>query len=380
MLADLIPKLAGMDQQDWGYKPRPSNAGPERCLRQMVYERIEQPKDKPRPGRSFLVLDDSSWHETLTADWIGKSAFTLHSQQMGFSLRGALKWRPSKAYQCSICGDPVSMQDMHGHIDGLLTDPLQVDRLWEMKALNHFTCERYNKTEEFPEDYFAQCAIYLRGLHELLPELREALLLIKNKNSSQYLEYLLDYDFGADLLTIKNLVRSSGEPTVFDGQLAQVRPSIVEKCLDKFKAVEKHAIDGTLPERPFEPDDWHCSYCAYQDTCWGSYIDEVRRYRKAEEGEALDGVIAELVRLYRDAKDLENEKGKEAEKLRAAIIMRLREHQIKYAMVGDFNVTLTVSGQKRIQWDEVPGVIQAELEKCKGLIPTERLTVKEVKS
>jgi len=81
MIADIIPKLAEFEREDWKYKPRPSNAGPERCIWQMVYHGLEAPKE-PLPGRALLVFDDSSWHEELTAGWIRKSAYKLHSEQM----------------------------------------------------------------------------------------------------------------------------------------------------------------------------------------------------------------------------------------------------------------------------------------------------------
>ena len=81
MLADLIIKIAGMEaKKEAEYRPRPSSAGPERCLRQLVY-RAQGITGKPIGNRFIMVLDDSSWHEELTADWIRKSAFQLLDQQ-----------------------------------------------------------------------------------------------------------------------------------------------------------------------------------------------------------------------------------------------------------------------------------------------------------
>ena len=82
MLADLIPKLAVMGAKpEQPYRPRPSSAGPERCIRQMVFHGLKIPRD-PLPGRALLFFDDSSWHEELTADWLRTSAYKVHSEQM----------------------------------------------------------------------------------------------------------------------------------------------------------------------------------------------------------------------------------------------------------------------------------------------------------
>lgn len=61
MIADVIPKLAEFERKDLSYRPRPSAAGPDRCIRQMVYHGLGIPKE-PLPGRALLVFDDSSWY------------------------------------------------------------------------------------------------------------------------------------------------------------------------------------------------------------------------------------------------------------------------------------------------------------------------------
>ena len=124
MLADVLLKVAGTEKREQEYRPRPSSAGPERCLRQQVYKARGQ-KGGPMGDRFVVVLDDSSWHEELTADWIRKTTFRLHSQQMEI-----------------ICGEAPHMGQIVpvlGHIDGIITDVTGVDRLWEHKAINYFT-------------------------------------------------------------------------------------------------------------------------------------------------------------------------------------------------------------------------------------------------
>ena len=56
---------------------------------------------------------------------------------------------------------------------------LGVDRLWEHKAINHFTFNKYWNGEN-PVDYFTQVGIYTNALTDIIP-VKEALLLIKIK-------------------------------------------------------------------------------------------------------------------------------------------------------------------------------------------------------
>ena len=60
MLADIIHKVAQcLHEENQPYHPRPSSCSPEfedapgRCIRQMVYHRLEVPH-RPLPGRAVL--------------------------------------------------------------------------------------------------------------------------------------------------------------------------------------------------------------------------------------------------------------------------------------------------------------------------------------
>ena len=85
MLVELLHKVAQMEDEDRepvDYYPRPSMAGPDRCIRQMVYLARGEEKEKALDGRVLHIFNDGHWHEELTIEWIQKTAFTLHSQQM----------------------------------------------------------------------------------------------------------------------------------------------------------------------------------------------------------------------------------------------------------------------------------------------------------
>jgi hypothetical protein len=137
MLAELIHPLALMEHQEWEYRPRPSNAGPDHCIRKLTYHARHAPAKSPS-GRFLVVLDDSTWHEELVLNWIAKSTFHLHSQQLELTCA-------TTTFQ----GQPFPIK---GHIDGVITDLLGIDRLLELKAVEHFTFTRFAEGN-YPTNY-----------------------------------------------------------------------------------------------------------------------------------------------------------------------------------------------------------------------------------
>jgi len=116
LISEVILKVAGMEaEESKPYYPRPSIAGPERCLRQMVYWASNTPRDKRISDRAIVVMNDSSFHETLTEDWLNKTAFRLHSQQMEVEIAELDFYNP-----------PFILK---GHIDGIITDMLGFEAL-----------------------------------------------------------------------------------------------------------------------------------------------------------------------------------------------------------------------------------------------------------
>src|SRR5437899_1997929 len=181
MIADLLHKIALMEQpEEHPYSPRASQAGPERCVRAMTYHRTGTNRDKPTAGRMYHVFDDSNWHAELVGQWIAHSAYDLHSKELAV-----------------ICYQDDAII-VRGRLDGIITDPLGTDRVLELKALNHFTWQRYASGEEFPEDYICQTCMYIRGIQRIA-SITEGLLLLKNKNTSQYVELLLRYNSHLDI-------------------------------------------------------------------------------------------------------------------------------------------------------------------------------------
>jgi hypothetical protein len=324
MLAEIIPKIAGMkavDEWDDGYRPRPSSAGPERCIRSMVYHGLGVPKS-PWPGRMVLTVDDSSWHEELTIDWIRQSAFQVHSGQMEID-----------------CPPPMTK----GHIDGIITDILGVDRLLEHKAINHFTFQKYWNNDELPLDYFTQCAIYISGLQKVNPAITEGILLIKNKHTAQYMEYVFYYpnDPEHDILTVVTKTNSNGETKDLKIHI----PEIVNNAVEKLNQVQKYIETNTLPKRPYDMDSWRCEYCGWGHECWSGYEKEFTEMKTQCE---LPNEIADTVRFYKELGSQKSEIEKQYKELSGKVKSIMKELNIREGRAGEYICKLSLSQVERL--------------------------------
>lgn len=321
MLADVIVKVAGMEREErHAYYPRPSLAGPERCIRQLVYWGNGTPADKEIADRFIMVLDDSSWHEQLTIDWIQKTAYQIHSQQM----------------EVSVSGHGINLI---GHIDGVVTDLLGIDRLFEHKAINHFSWQKYAKGTP-PLDNITQSCIYIKGLQAVNPDINETVLLMKNKNTAQYLEFIIGYDSSTDTATIKSISISYGEVS----PIGEVFENVVDGALLKFAKVDEHITAGTLPDRPFEfGTEFPCGYCSWQETCWANYEQEVKALSQSE---ADLNDMADAARFYKElGAQIDDMKGQQDE-IKKSITARLHELEARHGKAGEYEIKLILTNRK----------------------------------
>lgn len=348
MLAEIILKVAGMEKKSKSkYYPRPSIAGPERCLRQTVYWASGIPADKQMADRFVLVLDDSSWHEELTADWMRKTAYNLHSEQM-----------------------EVEVEGLKGHIDGIITDITGTDYLWEHKAINHFTFERYWKGT-WPLDYITQCCMYLRGLKKINPDMDIAVLLIKNKNTSQYIDMVIRYDAGSDTACIQSVTHSNGDKRQSkDKPLLEIK-NIISDALGKFVRVSEYACSKTLPDRPFEiGTTFPCDYCSWGKTCWEGYEKE---YLSLSTDVELTGEITNFCKYYLELNGHLKNMNKEKDDLKAQIKAILKEKEVSKGKAGEYTIHNRLQGRETIDKDLIPGdILSAAMKKTYSEILTIR--------
>lgn len=349
MLADIIHKVAEMtNEEEHAFYPRPSLAGPDRCIRQMVYHGLNIPR-APLPGRAVVIFNDSSFHEDLTADWIRKTAFQLHSEQMEVK-----------------CRAPMTS----GHIDGIITDLLGIDRLWEHKAINHFTFQKY-WGGEFPNDYLTQCAIYIDAIqtHDN-PELKGGLLLIKNKNTAQYMEFEIDYYPDTDCLMVFKATHSTGESKDIDHPVFD----IVKNACGKFNQVLEYIEKKTLPKRQYHiNDDWQCEYCGWASACWEGYEQEFKELSTEAD---LPNEIADTVRYYKELGAQKSEMEKEYKALSQKVKDILKQAGAREGKAGEYLVRLSLS---ETNWIDKDLLTPAEIERAtkKGFM--ERLYVSKIK-
>ncbi|MCE7975585.1 MAG: hypothetical protein DYH03_00130 [Nitrospira sp. NTP1] len=346
MLAELIHPLALMEHQEWEYRPRPSNAGPDHCIRKLTYHARHAPAKSPS-GRFLVVLDDSTWHEELVLNWIAKSTFHLHSQQLELTCA-------TTTFQ----GQPFPIK---GHIDGVITDLLGIDRLLELKAVEHFTFTRYAEGN-YPTNYLVQVVFYLVGLAALNPHIDEALLLIKNKNQSAFLEYRVRYDRENDHLTVLEITHSTGTRVYPHQDFV----GLYQEALRRFEEVEQYRDQDALPPRPYPNDDnFHCAYCPYQ-FCWEG-VDQVPIEGIAELRTGLVPAVEEYLNLQTELAAL-TPKQKRLDALKQQFKLELRTEGITRAEGHGYYIASSPYEQSKLD--------QTKLSKA----TIERATVKETYS
>jgi len=354
MLAELLHKIASQKYQEKEnnhYRPRPSLAGPERCIRQMVYWRLGIPAT-PLPGRAVVIFDDSSFHEELTADWIRQSAYKLHSQQM--------------VVEAQMDGFPFKLK---GKIDGILEDFEGNESLWEHKAVSHFSWQEMAKGEPHI-DYLAQDSIYLRGLHNVSPHIRDLILLIKNKNTAQYLEFIATYFYEQDELVVRSMHTST--EGMEETEINKSYPNIVKNCFEKFQAVEDFALQKNfpyiLPPRQYDKDHWRCEYCQYHETCWANYEAEFQAL-----GTGVDlSDLEELCAYYLETSSHVNEMRKENEELKEKIKKTLAEKGAREGTTQRYVIKNSLVKSCRIDKTMIPASI---LNLCEKENFYEKLTI-----
>lgn len=313
MLVEVIRKIAEETQEArQAYRHRPSNAC--KCIRQSVYHAMKV-ESKMLPGRALLVFDDSKWHEELTSDWIRKSAYRLHSEQMKVNVF------------------KVNHIMVGGSIDGMITDPVGKDYLLEIKSINHFTFQRIEKNPAEAHEYYVQCALYLSGLKQEVGVDLDAILLIKNKNTAQYQEYLIVPDRG-NAAKFTNIYTIEGSNK---GQFIYTIDNPVGTAWDRFNRIDECLSKNIIPERPYQRDDWHSSYCPYQEICWAGYEEEVAALPKGVDLEPYFN--REAIVKYFDCKKEYDDRSKELKEAKETLKNIMIEHKIQSGHIGDVEIT-----------------------------------------
>jgi hypothetical protein len=215
-------------------------------------------------------------------------------------------------------------------------------------------------------DHLTQGCLYLAGLQRINPELNEALLLVKNKNTSAYCEFRFTYDPKTDRCHVVELVASEGISRALDLHY----DGLVARALDKFDAVETYARRGELPPRPYRHDSWRCHYCPYAHRCWDSYPAEVRARSEAT---PLDPTVAPLLAEYAQAAAAKRESEAAMKRLRPQILQALEAHHTRTGLAGGYRATVTVQERPTLDESLIPEDVKQAARVMK-LVETLRVT------
>lgn len=347
MLVELIPKVLAEEEaqtrRSGGWRPRCSSAGTQRCVRKEVYKAHGMPA-KPFNGRTLLIFDDGHWHEELTIDKVQKTVYRHHSSQMAVDpvcIPGT-----HRGYICDMCSPKdaagtlipdkivrVEADMLHGHIDGIITDPMGKDVLFEHKSANHWSWERWMKGGEIPWDYVTQAALYVYGLRQVGSNMTQAILLIKNKNNSAYLEFIIECPTTLQPEPPTRIIEGSymeGDNAVqIEFLVGTERNNLIGSAIDRFAEVAKHRDANTVPPRPLPMGHWQCNWCEFADLCWEGYITSAKDRMDNPSAEAEGQLGADIV---------------EARELRT----RMTTDENRYKdLVKDIKVSMSADEQRR---------------------------------
>jgi hypothetical protein len=309
-LASIIKKIAAMEaeEQFQAWKPRLSAMGHwERCLRQDCYHSQGYKPDK-LSERSYLTMDDSSWHEELTFDWLRKGAVKVHSEQLEINKSG-----------------------FTGHIDCLITLMNGETILVEHKAVNRYSFDRILKGY-LPLDYITQVCHYLCS-HELRAlNVGSAILLMKCKDTARYLNFQVAYNHDKDSGMVELREEYSG-----NGELQWIIQGLFHKSWNEQSEIKVHKEFNTLPERPYRKgEDWQCDYCRYASYCWANYEYEVLGRDKRVE---CDAPLEEYFNVKRHVKSCEGD----LKKIRNTIMGIADREQADVIACGNYHARITVT-------------------------------------
>ncbi len=371
MFAETILGVAQLGIRPSTYRPRPSSAGPERCLRQLVYKGRGVPE--PPPGRRLaMIFRDGHAHEDTSLEFLKDSAFLMHSQQLPIDIDNAYWWRGDKpSYRCPDCSRAaghdvwIPPTRLHGHIDALATTILGDTYLFEHKAVVSHFFRRYWEEGKTPLDYFTQVVMYLRGLKEKGIVITAGALVIKNKDTGAILEFEFSYTHEPDMLTITAIIKAPGHEYK---PVCHQYPGLYEQALRRFEEVDRHITNRTLPPRLESSDDIRCEYCGHRDLCWEDYEAPTLTERliipetlkaQAEEFIELDDRLAPLKKRHKDLKD--------------TIKAEFGHLHIAQAYVGDRILALATVMQTRLDESRLPVMLKKHFSET---VPTYKLSIK----
>lgn len=224
------------------YRPRVSNAGS--CPRALTYQALGV-EGRGEVGRMPVLLSDGNLHEDSTITWLEQGGVNVIMRQYGLDV-AVIEGESTDPWFCDLCNKEITGNILHGHIDGVVDDGERY-YLFEHKGLGDFGFE--NLDREFPKGYITQCSAYIKGLQNAGFDITSALLLVKNKNNSEYRQIYIEYDSESDIARAEN--EWSGLVDIFS--------DVLKGLVDLHQTVATSRAPGAnLPDRPFDQESFQC--------------------------------------------------------------------------------------------------------------------------
>jgi hypothetical protein len=301
---------------------RASEAGD--CRRQIAYARLGTTQD-PLPPQKLLLFQDGHTHQREVSELI--------RQLKGIKLQGVEKEFKKKVTVGSVAFVVI------GHADGIVVEEAEGEMILEVKGVNHFTFEDFKKTREVKQAYIDQALMYM-----WMSDIPKALILVKNKNTSELLEFPLEYD-----------------------------PERVKILLKRYADVESALQQKKLPARDFELGSKECYQCDYFSSCHGAKVKRIIRARRGAKGdpkvvevdatEPNGKTFFKLTKAYYTLKNAVSEDSAKVEQLRELLLLELKQMKADGAQVERYSLL------RKTSFRRVPdkGVVSRMIKQ--GLIP-----------
>jgi hypothetical protein len=177
-------------------------------------------------------------------------------------------------------------------------------------------------------------------------------MLVKNKNTAQYLDFVIEYDDEKDEARIIE-VGSSLRPKKVNGNGTPLvtLPNIVGGALAKFEEVDRHTANRTLPDRQYDFGHWRCDYCDWKTTCEMDYDAMIGTFTDKAE---LSQEIEDLARYYLETNMHINEMTKEKEQARGKLIDMMNAVEAKKGKAGLYTINHYLTTRKVVDKDKIP--------------------------
>ncbi|MDP2815486.1 MAG: hypothetical protein Q8O19_02270, partial [Rectinemataceae bacterium] len=273
-----------------------------------------------------------------------------------------------EGFYCEVCEKEIAPGILHGHIDGIITDPLGRDYLLEHKAFSTYQCDHLEK--ELPWDNLTQAVIYSKGLQLLQPDLDQIILLIKNKNTAQYLEFECTYNAVGDRLIIHRRIMSYGDAPAKIDTIEIIADGVYRMAVEKFAEVYRWVAEKELPRRPFPlGTTFPCGYCLFGKKCFEGYIEEIQALSTDI---ALSEEIETAARYVKEMSAQISEMEKEKDETKASIRKAMDDLGARTGRAGEYEITISVTEREKIDKSLVPA-------EAITLVPSEKMLIKKLK-